>query len=221
MSKQQWVLLDLDGTLTDPFVGIAAGIRHALRVMDLSVPADDVLRTMIGPPFEDTFPALGVPASRIREAIDAYRTVYDDGGAMYNAYVYDGIIEALDHLRADGYFLSLATSKPERPARKVVEHFGIASRLDFIGAATSDGTRRTKGDVIAHVLRSTDADPSQCVMVGDRDVDILGARAHGISTIGVLWGYSAPGELASHNAAAVIRQASELRSVVSLIFKGS
>jgi phosphoglycolate phosphatase len=218
MSKQQWVLLDLDGTLTDPFVGIAAGIRHALQVMGLPIPSDDVLRSMIGPPFEDTFPALGVPETRMREAIDAYRSVYDNGGAMYNAYLYKGIIDALDHLRSDGYSLSLATSKPESPARKIIEHFGIASRLDFVGAATSDGARRTKGDVIAHVLRSTGAVAANCVMVGDRDVDVLGARSHGIPTIGVLWGYSADGELASHTPVAIISHASALPNAVASVF---
>jgi phosphoglycolate phosphatase len=216
---KRWVLLDLDGTLTDPFVGIAKGIRHALSEMGVLVPSDDVLRTMIGPPFQDTFPALGIPDHRIDEAIAAYRTVYDDGGAMFDAYVYDGIHDALESLRADGYLLALATSKPAPAAQKVIDHFEISPMLSFVGGATLDGSRRTKGDVIAHVLQSTGADVASSVMVGDRDVDILGARAHGIQTISVRWGYSEPGELELHKAAAIVDTTSELPDAVRRLFE--
>ena len=211
------VLLDLDGTLTDPFAGISAGIRYAFEHLGVPVPHEAVLRSMIGPPFQDTFPALGIPHHQIDDAIAAYRSVYDDDGKLFEATVYDGIEHALDTLLEHGHALALATSKPEGPARRIVEHFGILDRLTFVGAATADGTRRHKADVIEHVLRSTGVHPAGAVMVGDRNVDVLGARAHGLQVIGVRWGYSDEGELDELHPTAIIQHPVELPGAVAAI----
>ena len=148
------VLLDLDGTLTDPFAGMSRSFRHMFMSVGVQPPDEAGLRRLIGPPFNQSLPQLGVPMSRVDEAIIAYRSVYDAGGAMFDAHVYDGIPEALDALLAAGHILALATSKPEIPAAKIVSHFGLASRLAFVGGATADGSRQHKADVIEHVLRT-------------------------------------------------------------------
>jgi phosphoglycolate phosphatase len=189
------ILFDLDGTLTNPYDGISAGIRHAFQSLGVSVPSEAVLRSMIGPPFQESFPAHGIAAHQLDDAIAAYRDVYDHGGKLLDATVYDGVEHALDALLGQGHQLALATSKPEGPATRIVEHFGFSHRLSFIGAATADGTRRHKGDVIGHVLHHTGATNDATVMIGDRDVDVLGARQHGLRAIGVRWGFSHEGEL--------------------------
>jgi phosphoglycolate phosphatase len=211
------VLLDLDGTLTDPYVGISAGIRHAFEHLGVPVPHEAVMRSMIGPPFQETFPALGVAHHQVDEAIAAYRSVYDDGGKLFEATLYDGIEHALDTLVAHGHTLALATSKPEGPARRIVEHFAILDRLTFVGGATADGSRRHKADVIDHVLRATGAHPSEAVMVGDRNVDVLGARAHGLHVIGVRWGYAELGELDNLQPTAIVEHPRELPDAVATI----
>lgn len=209
------ILLDLDGTLTDPYAGIAAGIRHAFMHVGVPVPPDSTLRSMIGPPFQESFPHLGIPQDRIEDAIHAYRSVYDHGGRLFDATLYDGVEHALDTLVSQGHFLALATSKPEGPAQRIVEHFGIHSRLVFVGGATADGVRRHKADVIQHVLLSTGADPRRSVMVGDRNVDIVGAHAHGLHSIGVRWGYADPGELEALAPTALISHPIELIETVA------
>jgi phosphoglycolate phosphatase len=96
-----------------------------------------------------------------------------------------------------GARLAVATSKPEPFAITILEHFGIAGAFEVIAGATLDNRRRHKEDVIAHALESLDhPDPTEAVMIGDREHDVHGAREHGVATIGVLWGYGSNGELA-------------------------
>jgi phosphoglycolate phosphatase len=208
------VLLDLDGTLTDPYRGMMRSFRHMFTSVGLPVPAEADLRRLIGPPFQTGLPPLGITAELFDDAVEAYRGLYEVGGASLDADVYTGVIEMMDELRSDGHELALATSKPEHSATKVVNHFGIAERLTFIGGATTDGTRHVKGDVISHVLRSTGVSPDDCIMVGDRDVDVIGAKANGMRAVGVRWGYSDPGELDAHTPFAVVETPVELLSVI-------
>lgn len=193
------VLFDLDGTLTDPFAGISAGIIHVCVSLGRPVPSASALRSMIGPPFQDSFPAiLGIDAGEVPDAIELYRSVYETGG-LFDASVYDGIHATLDALRATGHTLALATSKPTESATRVLEHFGLRGSFDFVGGAARDGSRHQKADVIAHVLAWHDeAAPRPSprpVMIGDRRYDIEGARAHGLRSIGAGWGYGDDGEL--------------------------
>jgi phosphoglycolate phosphatase len=208
------VLLDLDGTLTDPYRGMMRSFRHMFTSVGVPVPTEPDLRRLIGPPFQTGLPPLGITPELFEEAVDAYRGLYEIGGASLDADLYDGILDTLNALRSDGHELALATSKPEHSATKVVRHFGIADRLTFIGGATTDGTRHVKGDVISHVLPSTGAAADECIMVGDRDVDMIGAKANGMRAVGVRWGYSDPGELDAHAPFAVVESPAELLAAI-------
>ncbi|WP_435738172.1 HAD hydrolase-like protein [Cellulosimicrobium sp. PMB13] len=226
------VLLDLDGTLADSAPGIVACAQHALREVGVPVPDDAAVRGVVGPPLADGFAALGVPAGIVEDAIAAYRAVYAAGGMFDNA-VFDGVPEALVSLRECGARLAVATSKPEVYARRIVDHLGLDAHLDRgvddVYGATLDGTRGTKGDVIAHALAGLRADgalagltPDQVVMVGDREHDVHGAAEHGIGCVGVAWGYAEPGELEAAGARAVVGSPAELvTAVLGLARRGS
>ena len=221
-TRYELVLLDLDGTLTDSAPGILASVRHAYAALGLPVPAEPVLRGFVGPPLAESFLAHGVPAGLVGDAVAAYREVYAAGNLLDNA-VYPGVPECLTAVRASGARLAVATSKPEPMARRIVEHFGLDAFLDRgpddVFGATLDGTRTSKGDVIAHALASFDgggldatglARAGGVVMVGDREHDVLGAAVHGIACVGVAWGYAYPGELLEAGASAVVSTPGEL-----------
>lgn len=200
MQRRTHVLVDLDGTITDSLPAITGSLKQALVDVGLAVPDDDLLRSVIGPPFEVGLPAIGVPHDHMPSVIERYRNYYE-GGGLYECTLFDGVVDMLDGLRASGHTLALATAKPEPTAVRVVEHFGLTDRFAVLAGATYEPGRRTKGDVIAHALRQleTGAGP-EVVMVGDRDHDIEGARDHGIDCIGVLWGYGGEAELTAAGA---------------------
>ena len=181
------IFFDLDGTLTDSGPGIMNCAEPALAHFGIQVRHRDELRVFVGPPLRQSFDRFGVPEEGIDEAIRVFRERYVPIGKFENT-PYDGIDGLLAQLKAEGYALYVATSKPEVTAMEVLEHFDLAAYFDRIcGASLSQG-RETKEDVITYLLDQI-GDPGQVVMVGDTDYDVIGAKAHGIDTIGVTWGY--------------------------------
>lgn len=212
-------LVDLDGTLTDSAPGIVASITSAFDALGIARPSAEDLRLVVGPPIQESAVSNGVPPERVEEFVAAYRVAFTGGGMLDNS-VYPGIREALTALREAGVRLVVATSKPEVFARQILEHFELDGFFEAICGASLDGTRTTKADVIAHALKTAATageglpPVSETVMVGDREHDILGARAHGIDTIAVTWGYAAPGE---HEAAAPRTVVSTLAELVTAL----
>lgn len=208
------VLFDLDGTLTDPFAGIAAGIRHACSRLGRPAPSDEVVRSMIGPPFQETFgPVLGVPSHQVDEGIAHYRSVYETGG-LYDAILYDGIESVVTAVRAAGHRVALATSKPADSAARVLAHFRLDHLFHFIGGASRDRSRTHKHEVIAHVLAQLGTSGDDAVMVGDRRYDVDGARHNGVPCIGVRWGYAEAGELEAAAPTRIVDNATQLQQAL-------
>jgi len=203
------VLLDLDGTLTDPCDGITRSVTSALDGLGLPRLEERQLRSFIGPPLQDQFASLGLDEGDVGRAVELYRERFRDHGLHENR-VYEGVPEALGALAAVPLRLAVATSKPTPFAQRIVEHFGLDVHLDVVAGATLDGSRRTKADVIRFALTALAADPADAVMVGDRAQDVAGARTLGLPSIGVTWGYAEPGELEAAGADQVVGTPLEL-----------
>jgi phosphoglycolate phosphatase len=217
------VLLDLDGTLSDSSPGIARSLRHAFSACGYTPPTDDQVRAVIGPPFEVSFPTLGIPAEDIERVVLAYRDRYEEIGLFENE-VYPGVEEMLDQLRANGHVLSLATAKPQTTAIRIVEHFGFTSYFELQAGATVEvgSDRRTKAEVIAHAMSELGigaADVANTLMVGDRDHDVEGATSNGIACIGVTWGFGTTEELMGAGAATVAHAPAEVAAAVTATYR--
>jgi phosphoglycolate phosphatase len=188
------ILFDLDGTLSDSAPGILGSLRHAFDVNGLPRLDPRAERALLGPPFYESLPPL-IGEAVLPDVIAAYRDDYGRTG-MYDMSVYGGVREVLAGLRAQEVRLAVATSKPEQYAVPIVEYLGLSEFFETVGGDELDGSLRTKALVIGKVLaRLGQPQPTDVLMVGDRVHDIEGARAHGIATIGVGWGYAMPGEL--------------------------
>jgi len=208
------VLFDLDGTLTDPYEGITESVAYALDSMGLPPLDSERRRAFIGPPLWDSFAALGLGPAAVQEAVALYRERFTQQGIFENR-VYDGVAEALAELSGRSVQMAVATSKPTAFAERIIEHFGLEGFFDVVGGATLDGTRRHKADIIRLTLSALAPLSSQAVMVGDRAQDVLGARAHGLPSIGVRWGYAEPGELEAAGAQQIVDAPAELVSAVT------
>ncbi|MCI8961140.1 MAG: HAD family hydrolase [Lachnospiraceae bacterium] len=193
---KKYVLFDLDGTLTDSRVGILNSIEYMLEYYGIHVEDRAQLQPWLGPPLKDSLMKYyGFSREKALEGVEKYREYFDRQGIFENR-VYPGIEDMLRTLRDMGCRLLVATSKPEVAARRVLEHFRLDSYFTFIGGATLDDSRVSKGDVIRYVLDTADIRLSQeAVMAGDREYDVKGAKAHGLEVIGVLYGYGSREEL--------------------------
>ncbi|MEE1037148.1 MAG: HAD family hydrolase [Oscillospiraceae bacterium] len=206
------ILFDLDGTLTDSGEGIINCAQLALEHFGLNIPSREEMRVFVGPPLHETFQKFGVPAEQVDEAIKIYRSRYIPIGKFENT-PYPGIRELLETLVAHGHRLYVATSKPEAMSVEILEHFDLARYFTMICGATMDKSRSTKEAVIAYLLE-TNGKADDMIMVGDTAFDVIGAKAHGISTIGVSWGYGTVEDMEKAGAAAIAHNTHELLSLL-------
>ena len=211
------ILLDLDGTLIDPQIGILGSYRHALQAIGFAHdPADD-LRWVIGPPLRRSFAKILAGAHDPEEAVRLYRERYGVTG-IFEAHAYPGITDALATLHAAGFQLLLCTAKARVFAERIVVHFGFAPFLDGVYGAELDGRFDDKGELIAHILATRDLAPGMVCMVGDRDNDILAAGRNGVASIGVLWGYGDEAELNGAGAGRLIHLPEDLPAACKALF---
>lgn len=206
------VLFDLDGTLTDPFEGITNSIVYALSKFGIGVEDRRSLTDFIGPPLVDSFSLVyGFSPADAEKAVWYYREYFFQKGIFENS-VYDGIIPVLEGLKARGKRLVIATSKPEVFALRIAEHFKISRYFNYIAGATLDSTRNTKAEVIKYALHQVGI--SSAVMVGDRNHDILGAKANNLKSVGVLYGYGSLAELKSAGADYIARTPADILEII-------
>lgn len=220
------VLLDLDGTISDSSPGIGRSLIHAFTACGYDAPDDEQIRSMIGPPFELSFPKFGIHVDDLERVIAVYRERYEDVG-LYENTMYDGVIEMMESLSADGHTISLATAKPQTTAIRIIEYFGLS---DFfarkVGATDEIGQgRRTKGEVITHALGILGVSPhdrialDHVIMVGDRDHDVEGAHLNAIDCIGVSWGFGSSEELNSAGALTVVDHPLDVAGAVGAAYR--
>ncbi len=191
----QYLLFDLDGTLTDPKEGITKSFQYALDAFGVQEDLEN-LNPVIGPPLIDSFMELyGFDRERGLMAVEKYRERFATIGIHENA-IYPGVIALLQKLKQAGKTIALATSKPTVFAKQILEEFGIDTYFDIIVGSEMDGTRNYKDEVISEVLEQLGhPDKTEVLMIGDRKQDIQGAKACGIASMGVGFGYAEPGEL--------------------------
>lgn len=193
------LFFDLDGTLTDPGLGITNAVMYSMEKYGMDIPPRQELYKFIGPPLTWSYQTyFGFSEEKSIEAVKFYREHYSVKGLFENE-VYPGIPELLQKLRAVGKTLVVATSKPEKFAVQILEHFGLAEYFHHICGASFDGKIGTKHEVIEYALGRCGApERERVLMIGDREHDILGAKASGLGSLGVLYGY---GDRAEHEAA--------------------
>lgn len=209
-----WLLFDLDGTLTDPFEGITRSVEYALNAFGIEVEDRRVLAPFIGPPLvESLTERYGFTMENAVAAVAKYREYFAVKG-LYENELFEGIPELLSDCRKAGYKISMATSKPTHYARIIAEHFDIARYFDAIHGSSLDGTRITKSSVVAEVVAEEHLDPTRALMIGDRRHDVEGAGEHGIRTVGVLYGYGSREEHEAAGAAYIVNDLDELRELL-------
>jgi phosphoglycolate phosphatase len=219
-----YILFDLDGTLTDPKLGITGCVQYALRKLGMEAPDADALEPFIGPPLMDSFREFcGLDEEKGAQAVAYYRERYAVDGLFENE-AYPGIVQMLIRLQQAGCHLAVASSKPEVFVKKILEHFGMLSCFEVVVGSGLDGSRVRKEEVLEEALRQlleervpakeTSAYAEDVVMVGDRKFDIQGAKAYGIASVGVAYGYAAEGELEEAGADRIVKTVQELEEAL-------
>lgn len=212
---KQYLLFDLDGTLTDPKLGICTCVQYALKDFGIEEPDLDKLEPFIGPPLKESFMEFyGMSGEQAEAAVAKYRERFQDVGLFENE-VYAGIPEMLRDLSECGLTLAVASSKPTVFVKRILEHFGIAKYFKVVVGSELDGTRVNKDEVVREALHQLFGDKpverDKVYMIGDRRFDVEGARALKIESVGVSYGYGSIEELKAAKADYIVRSVEELR----------
>lgn len=218
----EYILFDLDGTLTDPKLGITSSVQYALRALGIEEPSLDKLEVFIGPPLSDSFREFyGLDEEQMITAVDKYRERFAAQGIFENE-IYPGIPQMLADLKEKGKILAIASSKPTLFVERILDHFEIRKYFDYIVGSNMDGTRGRKEEVVEEALRQmlpVGVAPAKkrdiVAMVGDRKFDIEGAAAHGITSVGVSFGYAPEGELEQAGADFIVNSVQSLYDVLA------
>lgn len=217
----QYLLFDLDGTLTDSAEGIINCVQYAMEKMGRTPLDKEELKVFVGPPLSESFQKVcGFSEEETQRAIVYYRERFRPIGMFENA-VYEGIPKLLETMKENGKINLIASSKPEEFVKKILEHFDIAKYFDIVVGASMDESRNTKEAVIEEALsqlKNTDRygqySDDKCVMIGDRKYDIYGAKFFGLRNIGVSYGFAPEGELEEAGADVIVDTVEELTRVL-------
>lgn len=210
-SQRRYLFWDLDGTLLDTVSGVIGAFKQALAEHGLSIPAGMDERVFLGPPFFVSLTEMmGVSAELAERVVASYRRIYPQNG-MYQYQQFDGLESVLKQLHAAGRIMAVATSKPEVFARSIAKHSGFVKYFACIAGATADHSRTRKAEVLRYAMEQLGVtDASQAMMIGDRHLDVQGARACDMDCVGVLFGYGSREELAAADAAYIVEDAHAL-----------
>ena len=214
----KYILLDLDGTITNPAEGITKCFEYALNHFGIKVESRAELEQFIGPPLRKSFmDGFGFDEEKAELAVAKYRERFIPPG-MFENVVYEGMEHALKTLKDAGKVLIVATSKPEHMAKKILVHFGLDVYFDDICGSNDDASRNEKDEVIRYALEKQGiTDLSDVLMVGDRKFDVIGAAKCGLKCMGVLYGFGDREELEAAGAAYIAETVEDMaRIIVSL-----
>lgn len=212
----KYVLFDLDGTLTNPYEGITSCIKYALNSVNIEENDPQKLRSYIGPPLRKTFALYGFDEEKCEQLVAKYREKYLVTGIHENI-TYDNVPEMLKSLREHGCKISLASCKPEKACITILEEKGLLKYFDEVCGATEDKTLDTKPAIIAAALQRLKVPENELehtYMVGDRDMDIIGAQENHIHSIGALYGYCSENELENVGAEYLIENPSQITEII-------
>lgn len=212
-----YILFDLDGTLTDPKEGITKSVQYALTDFGIDEPNLDKLEPFIGPPLKESFMEFyGFTNEDALRAVDKYRERFVVTGIFENE-IYDGIADLLEELHEKGFKISIASSKPTVLVERILDYFDIAKYFDYVVGSEMDGRRTKKEEVVEEALRQMvpeGVDRKQVAMIGDRKFDVEGAKAFGLTSIAVSYGYAPNGELEAAGAEFIVDTVQELRQLL-------
>ncbi len=184
--KYDIILFDLDGTLLDTSRGIYNSVRYAEKNMNLDPIPDEWLGQFVGPPPAVMYQKVyGISEEEARKATMFHRK-YGKEFAIYEAEVYEGMIDCLNELKKEGFLLGVATLKSEMIAKKILDNFQISQYFDVICGMNKE-ENLSKADVIRnakHILGSGNA-----ILIGDTMYDYNGAKEAGIDFLAVLYGF--------------------------------
>ncbi len=213
MPPVKHIFFDLDGTLTDPKLGITRCLQFALAELGEPVPDTQALTWCIGPPLLDSFAQL-VGAERAQQGVDLYRQRFADVGLFENS-PYPKIHDTLESIIQRGHVLFVASSKPKVFVDRILAKFELIEFFSQTYGSHLDGSLTDKSELLSHALQHSAVSPGTSLMIGDRKHDAIGAQSNQMNFVGVLYGYGDQAEFDAVGVADLVHDHADLLTLLS------
>lgn len=196
-------IFDCDGTLVDSGGTIHTALRSAFDAHGLECPPKDITKKVIGLSLDEAMAQLA-PGADHAALSQSYKDAFFAmrGAGRVEEPLFDGIVELLDTLEADGWLLGVATGKGERGLRHCLASHRIDGRFATLQTADRNPSKPHPSMALT-AMSETGADPSCTIFIGDTGWDMGCARNAGTGAIGAGWGYHDVEELMDAGAHAV------------------
>lgn len=205
------IYFDLDGTISDSAPGILESVKYALLHFGIEEKDEEKLNLFIGPPLFDAFSSVyGMNKEDADIAVAKYRENYNENGAIFKYKIYSGVEKMLKELKEAGKIICLATAKPLKFAKMILDDAGLTKYFDILNGASFDESKRTKTAVIEDSIKTYSHQKERILMVGDRENDVTGAKNNGIEVLGVLYGYGTEEELREAGCKNIVKTPEEI-----------
>jgi phosphoglycolate phosphatase len=184
------VVFDLDGTLVDSSRDLATAVNATLARLVPGTPElpHDQVRSFIGDGarilLTRSLAAAGLDRTP-EQALPLFLEAYSDC-LLDSTRLYPGIPEALAALA--NRTLAVLTNKPGELSRRLLEGLGVRSRFAQV-LGGDEIVRKPDPSGLLRLLRESDVPAEAAVMVGDSANDVGTARAAGVASVGVSWGF--------------------------------
>jgi phosphoglycolate phosphatase len=210
-------IFDCDGTLVDSGATIYAALKASMEQNGYEVPPVSVSRRVIGLSLTESMAALLPQASaeQQRQLAEDYRRAFMGlrTAGQVDEPLFDGVLELLDALEADGWLLAVATGKSDRGLKHCLEQHDIHAR--FVSLQTADRhPSKPHPSMVEKAIADAGAAPRTTIVVGDTSFDMAMAVAAGAIGVGAAWGYHEAEELIEAGAVAVAEQPLDVVEIV-------
>lgn len=189
LDRYKYLLFDLDGTLVDTGEGIINSVFYCAEKLNIPNVTYDVAKQFVGPPLVESFiKHFGFDKEKATLCAKTFREYYAKKG-KFECQLYDKISDVLYELKSSGFVLFVATSKPTVFATEILNKLQISQYFKEIVGSNLDNTRSKKVEIINYIIDKYKCNRIECLMIGDKNSDINGAKQAGIDSLGVLYGY--------------------------------
>jgi len=187
---------DMDGTIVDSREVIQTAMVRAFERLNLEPPPYEKTRTVVGLGLKEACQTLAPDQVDIDTLVSAYREAFvvRRSEPDFKEPLYEGAIETLDRLVAEGWLIAMATGKSHNGIRAIFEMHPLEAYFDTIWCA-DDGPGKPHPFMCEQAMNALGAEPHQSLIIGDAIHDINMGLNAGIHTLGVSWGFGEAAEL--------------------------
>jgi 2-phosphoglycolate phosphatase len=187
------IVFDLDGTLVDSYVPIAASLNHARKMFGLPPLPPEAVRKRVGRGLASLIAEL-VGSDRIEAGVRLFRERYAEVFAE-GTVVLPEVPETLRVLNAAGHRMGVASNKPAYFSEPILEHLGLRAAIGCVMGPDVVDSHKPEPTMIHRCLESLDVRHDEAVYVGDMVLDVESAARAGVPVLLVPGGSSTAEEL--------------------------